>query len=114
MTPEQLPAGFAELEPYLEWALPTETQRNQRRVRSAQADVEAFANAILPRAEDIARLVDATPEPLPPSVENLFLMLLSLAEVAPAIESYGQPTVIDGYDSARFVADETHILRPSR
>lgn len=114
MTTPQIPAGFPELEAYTGWALPTETLRNQRRMASTQDELVAFANAILPRAEDITRLVDATPEPLPQDVENLFLMLLSLAEVAPAIESYGQPTVVDGYESARFVADETHILRPSR
>ncbi len=112
MTQSLLPPGFAELEPFTQWALPTETQRNALRVASSQEALQAFVDAILPRAEDIAKRVDATETPWPEPVERLFLMLLSLAEVAPAIEYYGQPTVVDGYASARFQADETHVLRP--
>lgn len=112
MTQALLPPGFADLEPFIHWALPTETERNTLRVASSQETLQAYADALLPRAEDITRLVDATPTPLPEPVERLFLMLLSLAEVAPAIEYYGQPTVVDGYESARFRADETHVLRP--
>ena len=37
-------------------------------------------------------------------VRALFHIALSVAEVAPAVENYGQPSVIDGYDVARFVA----------
>lgn len=110
-----LPAEFADLAPFAAWALPTETARNARRVASAQSELEAFANAMLPRVDDITRFIDATQtQPLPEPVERLFLMLLSLAEVAPAIEYYGQPTVVDGYESSRFKADEMHVLRPSR
>jgi len=108
----QLPKDFNDLEPYVAWALPTETERNLRRITSTQAEIESFANAILPRAEDITKLVDSTEKPLPEDVEKLFLMLLSLAEVAPAIQSYRRPTVIDGVDSRRFVPNEDHILRP--
>ena len=32
-----------------------------------------------------------------------FLLTLSLAEVAPAVEKFNQPTVIDGFDFKRFV-----------
>lgn len=112
MSQNQLPDGFAELEPFIEWALPTETQRNQRRISSKQAQIKEFAETILPRAEDITKLVDSHAEPLPEPVEKLFLMLLSLAEVAPAIQSYSRPTVVDGIDSTRFAPDETHSLRP--
>lgn len=114
MSTAQLPVEFAQLEPFVQWALPTETERNALRVASSQAELETFAAAMMPCAEAIAQLVDASANPLPEPVEKLFLMLLSLAEVAPAIEYYGQPTVVDGYDSARFLADEQHILRPVR
>jgi hypothetical protein len=30
-------------------------------------------------------------------------MTLSLAEVAPAVENFGQPGVVDGYEYTRFV-----------
>ena len=35
---------------------------------------------------------------LPPDAQRLFLLTLSLAEVAPAVEQFGQPQVVDGYD----------------
>ena len=41
---------------------------------------------------------------LPPDAQRLFLLTLSLAEVAPAVEQFGQPQVVDGYDIERIVA----------
>jgi len=32
--------------------------------------------------------------------------------VAPAVEAYQQPGVIDGYEFSRFVADEKFVMRP--
>jgi hypothetical protein len=110
-----LPSDFQDLEPYADWALSTETLRNAKRTHSSQDQLKTFANAILPRVDAIATHVDSYAETsLPESSERLFLMLLSLAEVAPAIEYYGQPTVVDGYDNIRFKADESHVLRPKR
>jgi len=43
--------------------------------------------------------LDNTPE----DVRRLFLLTMSLAEVAPAVENFGQPSVIDGYDFSRFI-----------
>ena len=39
----------------------------------------------------------------PDDVKRLFFMTLSLAEVAPAVENFGQPGVVDGYEYTRFV-----------
>lgn len=115
MNPSMLPSEFQELEPYADWALPTETERNTKRIHSSQAQLARFADAMLPRVDAITSHIDGLGSTsLPEKSERLYLMLLSLAEVAPAIEYYGQPTVIDGYDSRRFVADETHKLRPRR
>ena len=69
---------------------------------------------MLPRLDAIAAHLDGFPlDALPKPEADLFAMMLSLAEVAPAIEAYGQPAVVDGYDSARFPANETHRLRPA-
>ena len=43
-------------------------------------------------------------EELPDDAKRLFYLTLSLAEVAPAVEQFGQPSVVDGYDIKRFVA----------
>ena len=40
---------------------------------------------------------------LPQDATRLFYLTLSLAEVAPAVEQFGQPSVVDGYDVKRIV-----------
>jgi len=108
-----LPAEFAGLAPHLRWALPTETERNTMRLACTQPELEDFAQALLPQVDAITRHLDEWPDgPLPEPSRNLYFMLLSLAEVAPAIEFYAQPTVVDGFASERFKADEAHVLRP--
>ena len=113
---KRLPEQFAHLEVWNGWCLPTETQRNHRRVSMTYEDVSAFGRAVLPDVEEICAYIDArrTAEGYDEQTRNLFYMLLSLAECAPAIESYGpEVAVVDGYDTKRFVADETHRLRPA-
>ena len=115
MTPlgTTLPAGFADLEPYAEWAQATETARNHKRIDSTQADIEAFANAMLPRLDMICSYLDAYPlDTMPEDTRRLYYMLLSVAEVAPSTEGYHAPSVPYGYDSRRFQAQEDFPLRP--
>lgn len=112
--PVVLPEAFVDLAPFAGWALRTETERNRRRLASTMAEIRVFAEAMLPRLDAIAAHLDGfSLDALPKPEGDLFAMMLSLAEVAPAIECYGQPAVVDGYDSARFPADETHRLRPA-
>jgi hypothetical protein len=40
---------------------------------------------------------------LPEDVTRLFYLTLALAEVAPAVEQFGQPSVVEGYDIRRVV-----------
>lgn len=109
-----LPVAFADLQPFVAWCLATETERNARRLDVGMDAIVAFKDAMLPRVQDIVAHLDRNPldrmtaEDLP-----LMHLLLSLAEIAPAIEFYRQPTVIDGYDSRRFAADEDFVLRPA-
>jgi hypothetical protein len=42
---------------------------------------------------------------MPDDARRLFLLTLSLAEVAPAIELFSQVSVVDGYDINRFRAE---------
>ena len=115
-TMSMLPDQFAHLEAWNAWCLATETERNHRRVSLPFADISAFGDALLPEVEQICAYIDAhkTDEGYDEKTLNLFHMLLSLAECAPAIESYDPAVVvIDGYDTKRFVADEKHRLRPA-
>lgn len=108
-----LPPEFAALQPFAHWALPTETARNHHRHESTAAEIEAFATAMLARFDEIvARLNELPLDEMPEQWRPLYWMLLSLAEVAPAVEFYHGPTVPDGYDTRRFVADENFPLRP--
>jgi hypothetical protein len=104
MTEHQLPEPFADLAPYLAWSLPTERGRSAKRQSSAMAEIAAFYQAMLPRMDEmLSYLAHYPPENAPPDVQRLFYLALALAEVAPAVENYGQPGVVDGYDVARFV-----------
>ena len=109
----ELPPAFAHLTPYLGWSLPTETARNARRNSSDIESIRAFAQAMLADVDAIVKHLDAFPlNEMPPAETRLMYMLLSLAEVAPAVESYGQPGVIDGYDPSRLVADASFVMTP--
>jgi len=104
MAEQQLPTQFAELEPFLGWSLATERERTARRQTSSVPEIKAFYDAMLARLGEILDyLNDFSQEDVPADVKRLFLLSLSLAEVAPAVENFGQPSVVDGYDYSRFV-----------
>ena len=100
----QLPEPFADLAPYLVWSLPTERERSTKRQTSTMAEITAFYQAMLPRMEEILSYLAQYPlEQVPQDVQKLFYLALALAEVAPAVENFGQPRVVEGYDVARFI-----------
>jgi hypothetical protein len=104
MAEHQLPEPFQDLEPYLAWSLPTERERSAKRQSSTMAEIKAFYGAMLARMEEILPyLAQFSLENIPGEVQRLFFLALSLAEVAPAVENFGQPSVVQGYDVARFI-----------
>ncbi len=108
-----LPPGFEQLEPLAGWSLKTETERIFRRQKSSFADIVAFRDAIVPELERIfAHLASHSGESASIREERLLGMVLSLAEIAPAVECYQQPGVIDGFDPFRFLPVENCRLRP--
>ncbi|NTV12214.1 MAG: hypothetical protein HGA47_15825 [Zoogloea sp.] len=113
MTNNTLPKSFEVLEPLVaEWALPTQNERQQRRIHASRGELRAFYEAMLPRIEDIVAYVDRYPlGELPADAERLFCLALSLAEVAPHIELYGgDPKVPHSFDEARFIADHGELV----
>lgn len=103
-----LPAQFRDLEPWLAWSLATEQERSRKRQASTMQDIKAFYDAMLARMEEVLPYVDQFPvDALPEDATRLFYLTLSLAEVAPAIEQFGQISVVDGYDINR-VAMQHH------
>jgi hypothetical protein len=67
-------------------------------------DIKAFYDAMLARMEEVLPYLDQfSVDALPKDAARLFYLTLSLAEVAPDVEQFGQPNVVDGYDMKRFV-----------
>jgi hypothetical protein len=99
-----LPAQFRDLEQWMAWSLATEQERSAKRQASTMNDIKAFYDAMLARMEEVLPYVDQfSVEDLPEDATRLFYLTLSLAEVAPAVEQFGQPSVVDGYEIKRFM-----------
>jgi hypothetical protein len=103
-----LPKGFDMLEPLVaQWSLPTQNQRQAKRISASRGELRYFYDNMLPRLPAILEHVDKFPlGQLPPASRRLFDLAQSLAEVAPHIELYGgDPNVPHSFDEARFVAE---------
>jgi len=103
-----LPEGFAMLEPFIDdWVLPDSRARSQRRQASAYSDIDRFYQAILPHAPAaLALLSERQLGELTDAEERLLKLLLSLAEIGPAVEWYQSPQVLDGFPAERFTLRE--------
>ncbi len=109
-----LPPGFAALEPFVgEWVLPDAMARMAKRQASSIAAIRLFYDAMLPRgAAALEHLRQYALGEVPPDAERLLKLMLALAEVAPAVEWYGTPSVPDGFPVQRIrylrqIADNT-------
>lgn len=113
MVDVSFPEPFRGLQAFAGWALPTETARNRKRLASTMDEMGALRDALLPQFDAVMDYLNRFPlDAMPEESRNLLYLTLSLAEVAPAIELYKQPTVIDGFDSRRFIAEEEFRMRP--
>ena len=95
-----LPSAFAELEPFIEWALPTEEERYQKRLNSSMKDLKAFYDAIVMRADDARKYLDESNYPdLSPEDLRLLWMMFSLIVVSYAVDVFRRPQVPDSGSS---------------
>ena len=107
MANRQLPEPFGDLEPFAGWALGDEVSRGRKRASSSMPEIQAFYDAMLPRMEAVLGYLNGLPlNKLPAEAERLLHMVLSLAEIGPAVEFYGEPAVIDGFPTERFIPVE--------
>ena len=99
-----LPKGFKSLEKWIGmWVLPDSQARTEQRHQVDYADIEAFYNDMLPKAEKaLAYLREKQLGELDEAEERLLKLMLSLAEVGPSVEWYQQNGVVDGFDPNRF------------
>ena len=92
----KLPSEFADLEPFSDWCLDSEPQRFHKRLNSSMAQMQAFYDAITPRAEEAIAYCDEFPlDDLPEDVTNLMHLLYSMIMVSFPVECWKQPRVPD-------------------
>jgi len=98
-----LPEEFRELERFAAWALPTESERSEMRISSRMEEISAFYDAMHAQMGAILPYLGRFDvNEMPEDAKQLLYLTLSLAEIAPAVEWYDQPTVIDGFDRRRY------------
>jgi hypothetical protein len=92
-----LPAGFAELEPFVDaWCVETEPERWARRLASSMEEMRAFYDAMFARADEAMDYCDSFPlHEMPDDARRLFRLLEALALVSYAVEVWGQPLPVN-------------------
>ena len=91
-----LPFAFADLEPYADWALPTERERYAKRLASSMDELQAFYDVAFPRLEDaMAYLDEWALDDLPEDATRLLWLFCALTTVSFPVEVWRQPRVPD-------------------
>jgi hypothetical protein len=91
-----LPADFADLEPFADWALPTERERYAKRLASSMDELQAFYDAAFPRLDDAMDYLDKFAiDELPDDAARLLWLCSSLVTVSFPVEVWRQPKVPD-------------------
>jgi hypothetical protein len=97
MAEPQLPPEFSDLEPFVEtWCLDSEPERYAKRLASSMDELQAFYDAIFPRAEEAILYLERFPlDALPEDAHRLLKLLYSLILVSFAVEIWRQPYIPD-------------------
>jgi hypothetical protein len=103
-----LPPEFADLEPFAkEWCLASEPERYAKRLASTMDEMQAFYDAIFPRAEDAIVYLEKFPlDDLPEDAHRLLQLLYSLIMVSFPVEIWRQPYLPDTGTSSFELNDE--------
>jgi hypothetical protein len=92
----RLPPAFADLEPWSDWALPTERERYAKRLASPFDELQAFYDAAFPRLEDAAAYLEQLPlDDLPDDATQLLQLTYSLINISFPVEAWRQARVPD-------------------
>jgi hypothetical protein len=95
-TPGVLPAAFADLEPYAEWALEFERDRYAKRLSSTMDELQAFYDAAFPRLDEAVSYVDQFElGVLPDDARRLLWLCYSLVNASFPVEVWRQARVPD-------------------
>ena len=97
MADRMLPEEFSDLERFASsWCLATEGERYAKRLASSMDEIQAFYDAVVPRAGDAMAYCDKAPlDDMPAEALNLLYLLYSMITVSFAVECWGQQRVAD-------------------
>lgn len=97
MADRMLPAEFSDLEPFVaEWCLDSEPARYAKRLSSTMGEIQAFYDAMKPRAEAAIQYLEKFPlDDLPEDAMRLLKLLYSLILMSFAVEIWHQPYIPD-------------------
>jgi hypothetical protein len=102
-----LPAEFADLEPFSQWILESESERYALRLASTMAEMQAFYDAAFARLHDAMAYCDQFPlDDLPDDAKRLLHLMLSLVEISFPIERWRQARVPDSGANAVYCIRE--------
>lgn len=103
MADAALPEAFEDLVPWLDWALDSERARTAKKMAASMEELRALYDAMMPRMEEIIAYLDGVPSAdRPPPAHRLYLLTLSLVEVANLVEIYKRREVIEACDPLHF------------
>ena len=103
MSEALLPEMFKELEPFANWALEPERARTEEREASSMAEIRAFYDAMMLRFDEILdHLQSHFGGDMPAPAYRLYLMSLSLVEVAILVELYKRREAVEACDPLRY------------
>jgi hypothetical protein len=97
MAERLLPPEFSDLEPWVaDWCLDSEPERYAKRLSSTMNEIQAFYDAVFPRAEAAIQYLDKLPlDDLPEDAFRLLKLLYSLILMSFPVEIWKQPRVPD-------------------
>jgi hypothetical protein len=97
MAERLLPPAFSDLEPWVaEWCLDSEPERYAKRLNSSMEEIQAFYDAVFPRAEEAIRYLEGFPlDDLPEDAFRLLKLLYSLILMSFPVEIWKQPYIPD-------------------
>lgn len=91
-----LPAEFADLEPFADWALRGEKARYDKRLASSMEELQAFYDAAFPRLDEAMAYLEQFPmDALPDDAKHLLWLCCALVTVSFPIEVWRQQRVPD-------------------
>jgi hypothetical protein len=91
-----LPPDFADLEPFADWAVPSERARYAKRIASSMDELQAFYDVAFPRLESATGYLEQLGlDDMAEEEKRLLWLFCALVTVAFAVEAWRQPRVPD-------------------